>query len=74
MGESYMQTMLNGQPTKVTPVRMLQILTAEWRVQVCLDIKRLSKQSGPAAERALAELRAELQDVDELANKARAAE
>lgn len=66
-----MQTMLNGQPTQVTPGRMLQILTAEWRVQVCLDLKRMSNQTGAAAERARAELELELQHIDELANQAR---
>lgn len=69
--ERDMRTMLNGRPTDVTPARMLAILTAEWRVQVALDIKRLSKQSGRGAERALQELRDELQAIDELANQVR---
>lgn len=66
-----MQTMINGELTTVTPARMLGILTAEWRVEICRDLVRIKNRKDAEAVRLRAELEDELQALDEVAHQAR---
>lgn len=66
-----MRMNLAGQQAEVTPSKMLELMTAAWRLDVARHLKRIRDVPGPAAAKLRAELEYELQVTDELANQAR---